>query len=959
MNTTKKSIPKVGEESHYRLLIEQTSDTICIADASLQFIEVNPSGCRMLGYSREEALQLFLADVLFEEDLITNPLQIDEIISGKLVSNERRIKRKDGTAIEVELSGKMMEGGRLMFFGRDITERKKAQKELEAAYIEKNDILESITDGFFAVDNNSIVTYWNKRAEVLLNAKREDVIGKNLHEMFARPGSMAFYDNYQKATRRNTTVHFEEFSERSQKWFAVSAFASANGLSVYFKDVTDRKVAQEKIKESELRYRSLVEQATDAICITDASMKIIEINPCACQMLGYSKEEFLKLTIADLFVADDFKTNPFKMEELRSGKVVSNERRFKRKDGTLVDTEINAKILEDGRFVVFARDITERKQAEIRLQESNERFNLVSKATSDMVWDWDLETGIVYRNKEGWKKIFGTDIPETETGTKEEWDSKVHPEDRYKVQMVRNEIDNSGNSFFEVECRMLRDDGSYIYIHDRGNIIRNEHGKPVRLIGATQDITERKEAELQVAKSELRFRSLIQNGSDLTNILDEKGYYLYTSPAAVRILGYEPEELVGKNSFGFIHPDDINSIKERLSTKGNEKFRELSPFRFKNAKGEWRWLESKVTDMSDNPEIRGYVFNSRDVTERKKAEDEIKKLSVIARETVNGVVITDPEGRIVWVNEAFTRITEFNVEEVLGKKPGDFLQGEETSPGAVQFMRAEMKKSEPFECDIINYSRSGRKYWVRIQCQPQFDEGGKLLHFFAIQTDITDKIFLEHELENERRLKQQEITEAVITAQEKERQQLGSELHDNIIQILAGSRLYLGLAEKELKVEYPYLRETDKLIKTAVTEIRNLSHALIPPSLNESELIGAIENIVKVTQQTSGIVISLQAKDIDETNLTDKLKLCIYRIIQEQFNNILKHAVAQNVIVLLVQDNEKTLLSIKDDGIGFDTAKKPEGVGLLNIKTRASLFNGELTIITSTGNGCELRVLFN
>jgi len=278
---------------------------------------------------------------------------------------------------------------------------------LQKAYEDKITILESIDDGFFEVDTNSLVTYWNRKAEILLGEKREDIIGKNLHEMFASPDSNEFYDNYQKAIRENSTVHFEAFSKRSNKWFAVSAFASSNGLSVHFKDVSERKIFEEKIKESELRYRSLIEQATEAICIGDTSLKIIDINPSGCQMLGYSKEEFLKLSIADLIIPEDLNSNPFKLDELKLGGVVTNERRIKRKDGILIEIELNAKILEDGRFVLFARDITERKKAERQLKESNERYNIISKATNDMVWDWDLVTGTVYRNQEGWKKIFG------------------------------------------------------------------------------------------------------------------------------------------------------------------------------------------------------------------------------------------------------------------------------------------------------------------------------------------------------------------------------------------------------------------------------------------------------------------------------------------------------------------------------------------------------------------------
>ncbi len=1093
---------------------------------------------------------------------------------------------------------------------RDITERKKAEKVLQAAYAENNIILERIDDGFFAIDKNSIVTYWNKKAEILLDKKKEDIIGKNLHEVFASTGTVNFHDRYQKAIAENTSIHFEEFSVRTNKWFSVSAFASYNGLSVYFKDITEQKIAAEKLRESELCYRSIIEQATDAICIADAQLRIMDINPYGCQVLGYTREECLQLTVSDLFLEDDLESNPLRIDELLSGKITRSERNFRRKDNTLIEVEISTKILEDGRFLVFGHeiaerknaenklkeseekyrtlfeqnmagvyqsnlkgrilncnhafarmlkydssqeliqlnaeelyfspkdrndftenvisqknlnnyegvlkcrdgsplyfienislrkndktgeaffdgimiDITEKKQAELQIKESIERYNLVSKATNDMVWDWDLVTGKVYRNKEGWKKIFRTGEKTFDSSMITDWDDRIHPEDVDKVKMVEKEILDSTRDFFEVECRVMRDDGTYAYIHDRGNILRNEKGEATRLIGATQDITQRKEAELQVAKSETRFRSLVQNGSDFIGFLGHRGYYLYSSPDVKRILWYEPELMIGKNSFSFIHPDDISYIKTHLSKKETNNHLSSFAFRFKNAKGAWRWLESKVTDMSNDPEVKGYIFNSRDITERKTAEAEIHKLSIIARETVNAVIITDPEGKIVWINEAFTRITEYRADEVIGIKPGDLLQGDETSQAVVRFMRQELKKIKAFECDIINYSKTGRKYWLRIQCQPQFDEYGKLKYFFALQTDITkekeaaeilmaseeryrylfnnnpasiiiwdietleileinetavamygycrkafltksvldlrlpqyhsrinqfaglareksdfismntwkhinksgeemymniashriefkgrpvilslatnitEKIILEKELENERLEKQKEITDAVISAQEQERHELGGELHDNINQILAGSLLYLGLAKKELHIEHPWLTETNNLISTAIDEIRNLSHSLIPPSLSESELIGALSNLTETTRESSKIRISLQAYGFDESSLPDKLKLSIYRIVQEQFNNILKHSGAEKVIVRLTQDNEKTLLLIKDDGAGFDTSLKSGGVGLMNIKTRASLFNGELTIISSPGLGCELRVLFN
>jgi len=722
---------------------------------------------------------------------------------------------------------------------QDITERKKSKTALQKAYEEKNTVLERIDDGFFALDENSIVTYWNKRAEMLLGIKKEELIGKNLHQVFLLRGSSIFYHNYLKAISEKITIHFEGYSHMSKKWFTVSAYGSENGLSVYFKDVTEQKDAEEKLKESEARYRSFFESSMDGILITVTDGEILSVNPAACEIFKMTEDQICtagRFGIADL---TDPRLLTLIEERKRTGSV-KGEVTLLRKNGSKFEAELTATVFTDScgqnRTSIIVRDITERKKAETKLKRSNERYNLICKATNDMVWDWDLVTGKVYRNKEGWKKIFRTGDNEIENGLIEDWDFKIHPDDQDTVKNVQDEIQKSEKDFFEVECRMLRDDGTYAYVHDRGHVIRNVQGKAIRLIGATQDITARKHAELQVAKSEFRFRSLVQNSSELICIFNDRGYFIYSSPAIKKMLGFEPEEITEKNVFAFLHPDDITPLKDYLSQMKSDMNGEMPLLRFKNTKGEWRWIESRVTNMSDNPEVAGYVFNCRDVTE---------------------------------------------------------------------------------------------------------------------------KVVLEKILETERLLKHQQITQAVISAQEQERQELGGELHDNVNQILAGALLYLGLAKRELNIDHRYLQETDTLINTAIEEIRNLSHSLIPPSLHESEFLETLKNLLEVTQKTSGIVISLQACGFDESSIPDKLKLTIYRIVQEQINNILKHAAAQKVIVQLVNDNEKTLLCIKDDGIGFDTSKKANGVGLMNIKTRASLFNGDVSIISSPGNGCEVRVLFN
>lgn len=722
----------------------------------------------------------------------------------------------------------------------------------------------------------------------------------------------------------------------------------------------------------------------------------------------------------------------------------------------------------------------------IRIQrESDERYLLVSKATNDMIWDWNIATGKVTRSVEGWRKLFKSDNEEESIQT-QNWYDKLHPEDVERVRNNANEIISSKDkSLLEVECRIIRDDGSIGYITDRGFLIRNGEGKPIRFIGAAKDITDSKEAELSLANSEKRFRTLIENSSDGIIIMDAAGTPLDISLSAQRILHYSFEDFLAHDRFELIHPDFKQSIVDMLLLLAKENDASITKeYLYKRGDGVYIWIESTFHNQLHEPAVNAIVINFRDVSQRKKAEEDLKKLSLIARQTSNAVVITDEKGCITWINEAFTKITEYELFEILGKTPGHFLQGAGTNPIVKRYMRMKITNQRPFECDVLNYTKSGRAFWFRIQGQPQVNENGRLTGYFALQTDIsnekkaeylikkseekyknlfdfnpssiiiwdvktlnilevnnkaveeygytkeeflnislldirreseyekikslasafqqnkslsykavwehlkknrepilmnysshvidydgrpavlalgeniTSKVKLEKALEEERNKKQFEITEAVISAQEKERKEIGGELHDNVNQILAGSLLYVGLAKAGGPSSTNFLAESEKLINAAIYEVRNLSHSLIPPHLVESDLGVALKNVLKITA-ASGIKIEEDFSELDESLISQKLKLTIYRITQEQINNILKHAYAKTLYLSVSTKDNLVNLIIKDDGVGFDTNKKSRGVGLMNIKTRASMFESKVRIRSSPGKGCELNIVFN
>ncbi len=225
--------------------------------------------------------------------------------------------------------------------------------------------------------------------------------------------------------------------------------------------------------------------------------------------------------------------------------------------------------------------------------------------------------------------------------------------------------------------------------------------------------------------------------------------------------------------------------------------------------------------------------------------------------------------------------------------------------------------------------------------------------------DVTERIKLQEQLELQQRERERSITYATIIAQETERAELGRELHDNINQILVTALLFLDNIINIQKVDFERLLYIKEIISESIKEIRKITKGLVPPALDNIGLIASVEGVISNVRSVSGITFNTSFNDFFEEMISEELKLMIYRIVQEQLNNIVKHSKATKVDISLTQKRDNTLeLLIKDNGKGHNLAEKPNGVGLQNIKTRAALHYGEVAINTSPGNGFELIVTF-
>lgn len=222
----------------------------------------------------------------------------------------------------------------------------------------------------------------------------------------------------------------------------------------------------------------------------------------------------------------------------------------------------------------------------------------------------------------------------------------------------------------------------------------------------------------------------------------------------------------------------------------------------------------------------------------------------------------------------------------------------------------------------------------------------------------SEKQRLEKSLMEEKISHQKKLMQATIDGQEKEKKQIGMELHDNINQVLASIKLYIEIAKSDEHMKNDMLDKSKDQINFVINEIRNLSKALVPHGIETGGIAEGIAEIIETIQLSAGIHFStcISATALDKLN--NKQQIALYRIIQEQLNNILKHADAKNVFISFREQDDVLELCIEDDGKGFDAGSKRAGIGLFNIKSRIELLNGEMKINSAKGKGCKLEIKF-
>lgn len=596
---------KVAEEEYKLFFYKNPLPMYTVDLDTLRFIDVNEAALKHYGYTRKEFLALTLHQINLETEIPYLEAVRKSMETGTGFADLKAVhKKRNGELSYINNTGHIFEerGKNIaLILAKDITEQVEAEQKLQQSeenykLLFDNNPLPCL---IFGVNNFRIIRV-NERAEKFYGFTAEEFLTKHIYDLWPEHIRDHQMNELKKQMRKpfNSRVWLHMNREGLPIPVEINSeyiiYEDAPARIHVIKDITEQVQAEQALQASNERFKLATRATSDAIYDWNLLNNDLYWGEGLNTLFGYNPKE-VSLDIWESFIHPDDRANvkssiqaAIDSWKRRHWKM---EYRFLRHDGTYRYVLDRGFIVRDEegkgtRFIGAMQDITDQKEKEKQLLESNERFDIVMKATNDLIWDWDLETGSFYRDKEGIRKVYGV-YEESSIRNIYYWLQRVHPDDHEKLKETINDILNeNGQDLFEAEYRFKRDDGDFVFIYDRGLLIRDETGRPIRMIGAAQDITERKMLEQQLLNRELNKQKLISQATietqekerteiskelhdNVNQVLTTTKLYLDLSMTDAKL----KEELIQKASKNIIYV--INEIRQLSRTLMNPSLGDL------------------------------------------------------------------------------------------------------------------------------------------------------------------------------------------------------------------------------------------------------------------------------------------------------------------------------------------------------------------------------------------------
>ncbi|OPX67603.1 MAG: putative diguanylate cyclase [Methanoregulaceae archaeon PtaB.Bin056] len=757
-------------------------------------------------------------------------------------------------------------------------------------------------------------------------------------------------------------------------------------------DITDQKAAENALRESELWFREIFNKANDGIeliGVTEDGLpgRFIGVNDIACSMLGYQREELLRMSPFD--VNTDWYDQPLEkiISELGTRGHATFQTEHRRKDGTVFPVEINShRIALGGKdyFISVVRDITERKKTHTALVQSEERYRTLVEEIPDLVIV-QRKGELLYVNP-AITRLMGMNADQLLHSNILTY---IAPESRddVKTAMERRE---RGDKVDPYVVRLLLPDRTERWVEVRGSRILFD-GQPA-ILNILSDITDRKRAQEALAESETRFRALIQNSSDIIRVLGRDRRIIYESPSAGRLLGYPPGSMIGKDPMEFVHPDD----RERVTRDLGEVFEKTNPgisteFRIRKADGEYLWVDTIGVNLLGVPGVDGIVVTTRVIQQRKEAEEALRE----SEQRYEEVIANSPDSIFVVevTGEARFRILYMNPvsEEHMGvsnaSASGKYLE-ELFSPEVSGHLSAMYRKCLDAGA-TLRYEESqnhpeGKRYYSTTLV-PLKVAGGKIARIIGISHDITSRRLMESEIRSLNTVLEQRVIErtrelesanealvAEIGQREAAEERLRASLEEKLTllrEVHHRVKNNLQIIVSLLNLQSRYITDESTLAAIRESQNRVRAMALVHEKLYQTETLSQInlDDYLKYLGKslfqfyganTRGITFSVDTGDV-HVDINTAIPFGL--IMNELISNSLKYAFPDKrrgaVSISVRRDDHALHVEYRDTGVGIPEDldwQNTKSLGLRLVHSLVSQLNGSIALDRREGTAFSM-----
>jgi diguanylate cyclase (GGDEF)-like protein/PAS domain S-box-containing protein len=524
--------------------------------------------------------------------------------------------------------------------------------------------------------------------------------------------------------------------------------SSIGALYLNFRDVTDRKQAEEALRESEAKLRLVLERSRDVHGLLDSGGLVIWASPGIEEMLGWRADELIGTLGFDLVHPEDLEAALVRFADSLQPEPTGDpvELRLAHADGRWVPVEVAAAAwpLEQGGeigLVINLRDITWRVDAELALRRSEERFRALVQHSHDGIVVLTLDEGIKYASP-SLEQLFGRSPDELTGLSGMEF---IHPDDLEAVGDALQQTARAPGNRASVTARVRHADGTWRQIECTA-VNRGDNEAVEGIVINIRDVTERADAQDAIRASEERFRSLIQYSGAVVDILDPDGTIRWCGPSSTNVFGWSPEELTGRKALEFGHPDDLAPVAEAFTAVLQEPdARRTTLCRINHRELGWRWVECTFTNRLHDEAVGGIVGNFTDVTEQMLTEQALRESEQLFRSLTQssptGVYRISATGECTYVNERWQEITGFTVDEALGLGWMKMIHPDDRDDEAFHGpLRGDAVSQDARALEFRVVRPDGVVRWVSVSTAPVFDAQGEFQGSVGAMEDVTDRV---------------------------------------------------------------------------------------------------------------------------------------------------------------------------------------------------------------------------